>query len=121
MIATLVQRASVPAPRLVTGLNMFVSFDLPRAALPAPVAKIRAADALGRLAVAGTLKLVREGQGGAPPAVTIAGQRVRLAVEGLPGPNLVVFNLAEDGRVQFLYPEARDPPIAWPTARFFGD
>jgi hypothetical protein len=83
------------------------------------VAKIRAADALGRLAAAGKLKVVRDGDGGAPPpAVYIAGQRVRLSVEGLPGPNLVVFNLAEDGRVQFLYPESRDPPIAWPTQRF---
>ena len=72
------------APRLVTGLNMFVSFDLPRTDLPAAVAKIRAADALGRLAAGGALKVVREGTG--PSPVTIAGERVRLSVEGLPGP-----------------------------------
>ncbi len=107
------------APRLVTGLNMFVSFDMPRGDLPAAVAKIRAADALGRLAAAGALKITRDGEGGnAAPAVYIAGSRVRLSIEGLPGPNLVVFNLAADGRVQFLYPEARDRPIAWPTRRF---
>jgi hypothetical protein len=98
---------------------MFVSFDLARADLPAAVANIRAADALGRLAAAGALKVVRNGVGGAAaPAVYVAGDRVRLSVEGLPGPNLVVFNLAGDGRVQFLYPEPRDPPIAWPGGRF---
>jgi hypothetical protein len=117
--ARLVWEWRAQAPRLVTGLNQFVSFDLARADLPAAVAKIRAADALGRLAAAGSLKVVREGEhGAAPPAVYIEGDRVRLAVEGMPGPNLVVFNLAEDGRVQFLYPEPTDAPIAWPTRRF---
>ncbi len=107
------------APRLVTGLNQFVSFNLARDDLPAAVAKIRAADALGRRAAAGALKVVREGERGRPPpAVYIAGDHVRLSVEGMHGPNLVVFNLAEDGRVQFLYPDATDAPIAWPIRRF---
>lgn len=117
--ARLVWEWRANAPRLVTGLNQFVSFNLPRDDLPAAVAKIRAADALGRHAAAGALKVVREGEHGTPPpSVTIAGDHVRLSVEGMPGPNLVVFNLAEDGRVQFLYPEAADAPIAWPIRRF---
>ena len=117
--ARLVWERRPTAPRLVTGLNQFVSFNLPRDDLPAAVAKIRAADALGRRAAAGALKVVREGERDTPPPlVYFAGDHVRLAVEGMPGPNLVVFNLAEDGRVQFLYPEATDAPIAWPIRRF---
>jgi hypothetical protein len=117
--ARLVWEWRAQAPRLVTGLNQFVSFDLPRADLSAAVAKVRAADALGRLAAAGSLKIVRVGEhGAAAPAVYIADDHVRLSVEGMPGPNLVVFNLAEDGEVQFLYPEAADAPVAWPVRRF---
>jgi hypothetical protein len=101
---------------LVTGLNMFVRFDLAESDLANAVQKIRVADALAGRAAGGQLTLaITQADGGIAP-LYFSGETLQLSVRGLPGPNLVVFDLTAEGKVQNLYPTEGDAPIAWPSA-----
>ncbi len=115
--ARLVWEVRPGASRLVTGQNLFVSFDMPRETLPAAVENIRVADQLATRAQHGKLSIDLTHANNAATRVYFSGEGVRLGVSELPGPNLVVVNLAAEGTVQFLYPRGGDAPIAWPTSR----
>jgi hypothetical protein len=115
--ARLVWEVRPGASRLVTGQNLFVSFDMPREILPAAVENIRVADQLATRAQHGRLSIDIAHANNAATRVYFSGEELRLGVSGLPGPNLVVVNLAAEGTVQFLYPAPRDAPVAWPTSR----
>ncbi len=39
------------------------------------------------------------------------GEQVEIAIHGLAGRSLILFNIAGDGTLQFLYPKGSDPPI----------
>jgi len=160
--------------RLVTGLNMIVSFDARREDLATAVQTLRISEALGRRA---TIAGVIRGRGivvdkappeasaqgvkdGPPPPNTpsylhltliaadlakvenadtateyktrgitpnrgtndrriyFGGEKVVFRLNGLPGPNVVMVNLARDGMVQYVYPEPGALPVAWPASHF---
>ena len=109
------ERRGGAAP-LVTGMNLFVSFDLTREELPVAVQAARVTDALTERAAKGRLALAVEQTEGPPMPVHFSGDVVSVTARALPGPNLVVFNLTGKGVVQMLYPGPRDAPIAWPPA-----
>ena len=39
------------------------------------------------------------------------GEQVQIAIHGLAGRSLILFNIAGDGTLQFLYPKGSDPPV----------
>lgn len=113
--ARLIEHYRARGSRVVTGLNMFVHFDLAQSALPAVVQKIRVADGLAHHAMRGRLSIaITRGDGRSAP-VYFSPDEITITVRDLPGPNLVVFNLESEGRLRLLYPLAQDAPIAWPS------
>ena len=123
--ARLVWLRRANASPLVTGMNLFVSFDLRREDLPAAVRTTRIVDAMALRAAKGRLSLaIARDEGGTAPAsampVHFSGETVGITANDLPGPNLAVFNLTAKGVVQMLYPTVRDVPIAWPPTSASG-
>nr|WP_294504676.1 caspase family protein [uncultured Rhodopila sp.] len=104
---------------LVNELNMFVSFDVKAAEMPATIGAFQAVQALAREAVDSRMHIARIVTDGASKPIYFGGDRLTLRVDGLAGRNLVVFNIARDGTVQHLYPDPRYyPPVSWPSAWF---
>ncbi len=87
---------------LVNELNMFVSFDIKPAEMPATISAFQAVQALSREAVDSRMHIARIARDGAGKPVYFGGDRLTLRVDGLAGRNLVVFNIARDGTVQHL-------------------
>lgn len=114
--ARLVWEHRAGASPLVTGMNMFVRFDLARADLAAAVRKVRVVDELSTRAVKSRLSLLvaRADEQRAP--VYFSDDTLTVTARALPGPYLAVFNLTATGTVQMLYPRPGDAPIAWPSA-----
>ena len=113
--ARLVWEHRAGASPLVTGMNMFVRFDLARADLAAAVRKVRIADGLAERAVKNRLTLAVAREDGQPAPVYFSGDTLTVTARALPGPYLAVFNLTATGTVQILYPRPGDGPVAWPS------
>ena len=114
--ARLIWQWNSARPRLITGLNKFVSFDAKEDHLPGVIAATGTADRLAaRISAQGFAVHVTDDRGRARPVFTEAGH-VRILATGLPGRNLVVFNVTWDGLVQFLFPDnVAEASIAWPN------
>jgi hypothetical protein len=100
---------------LVNALNMFVSFDTSAADIPGAVAAFQAARALETMAIDSKMHIVRIARHGASKAVYFDNDQLTLRIDGLAGRYLVVFNIAHDGTVQNLFPNAAYPSVAWPS------
>jgi hypothetical protein len=104
---------------LVNEMNMFVSFDATLGQMPAAIAQVQAVDALSQQAVDSGMHIARVSSDGLTKPVYFPPEELTLRVEGLAGRNLVLFNIAHDGTVQYLYPDTRYfSPVAWPSSWF---
>ncbi|SFL13162.1 caspase family protein [Falsiroseomonas stagni] len=123
-----------PAAREIIGpLGDLLSAEAGPPLLPAAVARQRAVRRVQAWVTAGAIEIrVERRDPPAGPQTRSAAQRrnnaahprrtpLRLMLEGVRLPNLVVFNLAGDGTVQALYPNASERPVTPPDGRLVVD